>query len=397
MSVDLERLKYLQAADVYKRGRLSGHLTRTEAAATTFTYDVDYLGAGLPSVATTLPIAGHPVTSPGGGLPAFFSGLLPEGHRLTVLRDATKTSFDDELTLLMAVGGDVPGDVQIVPRGESPAQPRSLADVTDPGELDFAVLAESVDLRALPGVQPKASASMLTSPVSFRNGHFILKLDPPNHKHLVQNEAAHLLAVKTLKLPIASATVVHDKNGLSGLLVRRFDRRKSAEGWASLPLEDGAQVMGLPPAAKYGVSSEAVVQALTATTKASVVAARNLYLQFVFAWLTGNGDLHAKNVSVLGNGSGDFAIAPIYDIPCTLVYGDETMALSISGRTRNIRKRHWAAFAHEIGLPKKAAESAHALALRAAGSVDLSALPFSGSPLNRAIRELRQRRFELGD
>ncbi|MFF1830080.1 type II toxin-antitoxin system HipA family toxin [Paenarthrobacter sp. NPDC058040] len=397
MSVNLERLKYLQAADVYKGGRLAGHLVRTEAASTTFTYDVDYLGAGLPSIATTLPIAGHPVTSPGGGLPAFFSGLLPEGHRLTVLRDATKTSFDDELTLLMAVGGDVPGDVKIVPRGESPAPPRSLADVTDPGELDFAVLAESVDLRALPGVQPKASASMLTSPVSFRNGHFILKLDPPNHKHLVQNEAAHLLAAKTLKLPIASATVVHDKNGLSGLLVRRFDRRKSAEGWASLPLEDGAQVMGLPPAAKYGVSSEAVVHALTATTKASVVAARNLYLQFVFAWLTGNGDLHAKNVSVLGNGSGDFAIAPIYDIPCTLLYGDETMALSVSGRTKNIRKRHWAALAHEIGLPKKAAESADALALRAAGRVDLSALPFSGSPLNRAIRELRQRRAELAD
>ena len=24
-----------------------------------------------------------------------------------------------------------------------------------------------------------------------------------------------------------------------------------------------------------------------------------LYLQFLFAWLTGNGDLHAKNVSIL--------------------------------------------------------------------------------------------------
>ena len=127
------------------------------------------------------------------------------------------------------------------------------------------------------------------------------------------------------------------------------------------------------------------------------MAARDLYLQFVFAWLTGNGDLHAKNVSVLGNGTGDFTIAPVYDAPCTLLCGDGTMALPVSGRTRNIRKRHWAAFAADIGLPEKAAESANALALKAAVSVDLSALPFSGSPLNSAIRELRLRRNELAD
>ncbi len=39
--------------------------------------------------------------------------------------------------------------------------------------------------------------------------------------------------------------------------------------------------------------------ALAALCKARPVAVRNLYLQFVFAWLTGNGDLHAKNIAVL--------------------------------------------------------------------------------------------------
>ncbi|WP_251044957.1 type II toxin-antitoxin system HipA family toxin [Arthrobacter sp. ISL-5] len=220
-------------------------------------------------------------------------------------------------------------------------------------------------------------------------------MDPPNHPHLVRNEAAHLAAAKMLKIPVSAAAVVHDKNGLPGLLVTRFDRVSDNGLWRHLPMEDGAQVWGLPPASKYNVSAEDVVAALAGVSKAPVVAARNLYLQFMFAWLTGNGDLHAKNLSVLGGRHTGYVVAPVYDVPCTLVYEDETMALQVAGKAKGLRARHWAEFAAEIGLPRKAAESANALALKAAAAVDLESLPFTGSPLNRAIRELRYRRLEL--
>lgn len=116
---------------------------------------------------------------------------LPEGHRLTVLKNAAKTSFDDEMTLLLAVGADVPGDVQVVPVGEKPIEPDALADASSPEELDFAVLANSVDLHGLPGVQDQASASMLTTPLASRGQRCLLKLDPAQNPHLVVNEAAH--------------------------------------------------------------------------------------------------------------------------------------------------------------------------------------------------------------
>ena len=124
MAMNLQRLKYVSAADVYKQGRLAGRLARVDAGAIAFTYDPTYLSSGMPRVATTLPLTDEVIITPAGGLPAFFSGLLTEGHRLTVLRNAAKTSLDDELTLLMAVGADVPGDVQIVPSGEVPSVPR---------------------------------------------------------------------------------------------------------------------------------------------------------------------------------------------------------------------------------------------------------------------------------
>lgn len=126
-----------------------------------------------------------------------------------------------------------------------------------------------------------------------------------------------------------------------------------------------------------------------------MVSTRVLYLQFLFAWLTGNGDLHAKNLSIVRNASGVWSVAPAYDVPCTALYRDFSMALPIAGRIKNIRGRHWDEFAHTIGIPPRAARSAQRLALTAAERVDLSTLPFQGSPLNAAQRELNTWRSEL--
>jgi serine/threonine-protein kinase HipA len=394
MSEDLRRLKFVRGADVYKAGILAGHLTRTERGSVTFSYAEHYLRAGARPVATTLPVTAEPVESPSGALPAFFSGLLPEGHRLTVLKDAVKTSLGDELSLLLAVGADVPGDVQVVPAGEPLVEQQPLADTSRPEDLDFAYLADAVDPHGLPGVQHKASASMMTTPLALANRRYLLKLDPPQYPHLVVNEAAHLTGAKALKIPVAKHSVVTDRKGRPGLLVERFDR-VHADGPVRLALEDGAQVLNLPPASKYAVSSERLVLALAGLCKAKAVAARNLYLQFAFAWLTGNGDLHAKNAAILAGRNGGWAVSPIYDIPCTLLYGDDTMALPIAGKVKGLKAKHWQEFAAAIALPPRAAAAANALALKAAEGIDLDTLPFTGSPLNGARRELRFRRAQL--
>jgi serine/threonine-protein kinase HipA len=395
MPAELQDLKFVRDADVYKGGILAGHLGRTGFGGVRFSYDAGYVADGGPDVAVSLPLSGAAVETSGGALPAFFAGLLPEGHRLTVLKNATKTSFDDELTLLLAVGADVPGDVQVVPAGERPVEPPTLADTSKPETLDFSLLVDTVDLHGLPGVQRKTSASMLTTPLAVKGHRYLLKLDPPEHPHLVENEALHLQGARALKIPVAKCSVIEDRNGLRGLLVERFDRVKGAAGtWVRLPLEDGTQVLGLPPASKYGVSSEDVATALAATCTAPMLASRNLYLQFVFAWLTGNGDLHAKNLAVLGSPRG-FVMAPVFDVPCTLLYGDETLALPVSGKTRHLKSRHWAELADSLGLPGRAAAAANRTALAAAAAIRLDDLPFAGSPLHGAQRELRFRRREL--
>ncbi|MFI1464969.1 type II toxin-antitoxin system HipA family toxin [Nocardia carnea] len=392
---DLQRFRMVRAADVYKSGRRAAQLTKSSEGTIEFRYLPEYSAHSGRPIATTLPVTDEPIHIFDGSLPAYFAGLLPEGHRLSVLQRAVKTSLDDELTLLLAVGTDAPGDVQVVPAGEPLVEVPALVDGEAPEDLDFGALVDKVDPHALPGVQEKASTSMISTPLSTGFGRFILKLSQSGFPNLVENEAVHLEAARELKVPVAAAQLITDRTGTSGLLVQRFDRVAHAGTWTRSAFEDATQVMGLPPAEKYAVDAIDAVRTLAAVTHAPRVAVRNLYLQFVFAWLTGNGDLHGKNLGVLEDAKGRWSIAPIYDIPCTLIYDDDSMALPIGGRIRKLKARDWLAFAAEIGLPERGAASARAIALRAAEAVDFDRLPFAGSPLRRVERELRFRRGEL--
>lgn len=81
------------------------------------------------------------MAAPAGAVPPFFAGLLPEGRRLTALRGAVKTSADDELSLLLAVGGSTIGDVTVLPEGVDATEPTPLVSGEDFSFAD--VLAES--------------------------------------------------------------------------------------------------------------------------------------------------------------------------------------------------------------------------------------------------------------
>lgn len=113
----------VRVAHVLKDGVPAGTLTRGDGGVL-FSYSTTYLQTGGRAVATTLPLTDEPVRTIGGAVPAFFANLLPEGRRLTALRRSVKTSADDELTLLLAVGSD--------PRRRRPG-PRSPGGAGGPG------------------------------------------------------------------------------------------------------------------------------------------------------------------------------------------------------------------------------------------------------------------------
>ncbi|MFF1884099.1 type II toxin-antitoxin system HipA family toxin [Pseudarthrobacter sp. NPDC058196] len=362
-----------RVADVYKAGVLAARLERHDGG-TRFSYLPAYLESGRPAVASSLPLTDQPVLSAAGAAPPYFTGLLPEGRRLNALRRSIKASADDDLSLLIAAGGNPVGDVQVVGHGE-PLDPDEHAVRLDPGQpVDFDQLIGDPDLIdpvALAGVQDKLSAGMISLPVATAGKRFILKLNAPEFPHVVENEFIMFRYAAKLRIPLGRVQLIHDVAGRPGLLVERFDRVPlpggGPDGVQRLAVEDGAQVLKLYPADKYNVGYGQVCRALADHCAAPLPALRNLALQAAFAWLTGNGDLHAKNVSMVQDPAGEWRIAPVYDIPSTVVYGDKTLALTLGGKRTGISRRHFLDWATGLGLPVRAAATVVELALKASG------------------------------
>ena len=400
---DLAELREVARADVHKAGRLAAALTRTPDGVR-FDYLPSWLDAGQPAVATTLPVTRTPVVTPGGALPAYFAGLLPEGRRLGALRRQVKTSADDELSLLMAVGADAIGDVQVVPNGVDPAAVPPRVVVGDLSTVTFAEVLAELDIRperaALPGVQDKVSAAVLSLPLAQRGTRFILKLSPPEYPYLVENEACFLGAARLSGLRVPSATVVRDRAGVSGLLVERFDRRASGDGQAprALALEDACQVLGRPPADKYLTGCERTFAGLVAVCQAPLPAARTFLTQLVFAYLSSNGDAHAKNFSVLQDEAGEWRPSPVYDVPSSQPYGDTTMALSMGGRTSgDFGGGDFVALGATLNLPVKAGRKVVANQVERVDSwlPLLDELPFDSGQIRELRRVVSHRRRRL--
>lgn len=389
----IDDLRWVENADVYRGEVHAAQLVRTSRG-TRFAYLNGYHG---PDVATTLPV-GTVIELPGGALPPFFSGLLPEGRRLTALRGAVKTSLDDELTLLLAVGGDLIGDVRVLPAGTDPA---STAEPLLTGDLDLSRLrsdAGLIDRVGLPGVQEKASGAMISLPVSVGGVSSIVKLDPPEYPGVVVNEHYFLGLARHCGLAAATSVLMQDANGERGLVVERFDRVMTDDGVTRLAVEDACQLLNRYPAAKYRVSSEEVVQAMTRVAAASQLAARDAFRLLLFAWLTGDGDVHAKNLSMIRRGD-EWQVAPAYDVPSTLPYGDHAMALSLGGRTSGLTRRHWEDFGRAVGVPPRAVSSSIERLVDGTagllGDVRDGVLGLNPNATATLVRQLKRRRNDM--
>lgn len=381
------------AADVYVGDTLAAEIHKS-GGHTYFRYREDYLRSGGRAVATTLPLTDKPVITPAGALPAFFTGLLPEGRRLSALRRNSKTSADDELGLLLAVGADTVGNVSVVPAGVTPRPASTL--YTEGSHISFETLLSDrgiSDPVALAGAQEKASARTIAIPAG---SDAILKLTPPEYPHLVENEAACLMIsreVHSSSYPIVSAKIIADSAGRSGLLVQRFDR--GTNGSERYAVEDAAQLLGIYPADKYSVSYEEVTAAVMRVVVSPALALRSLALQLAMAWLTGNGDLHAKNISVLDSGEG-FEVSPVYDIPSTLPYGDHNLALPVGGQKSGLSRKRFVAYCRDFGMPTKVSDTLADQALKATlGAAEqiaeaVQADPHTRRDISRVLRNRRQ-------
>ncbi|ORV21330.1 protein kinase [Mycolicibacterium conceptionense] len=301
----------------------------------------------------------YPVVTTGGAVPAFFAGLLPEGVRLGVVTTSTKTSADDHLTLLLAIGADTIGNVRVFPAGVDPVQPAAMFDPAQ--DTDFRLVFEkltgsvSADPVGLAGVQPKVSAGMVSAPTQTRSGPAILKLNPVEYPLLVENEHFFMTMAAACGLRAAATSLLHDAEGRSALLVTRFDRA----GATRIAQEDACQVAGVYPASKYRITTEAAITGLAEACArgggSKVAATAELLKTVVFSWLIGNGDLHGKNLSIYDL-DGVWQPTPAYDLLCTQPYAGwrDPMALNLFGHANRLSRANFVDAGERLGIRARA-------------------------------------------
>lgn len=359
-SVDVER------AGVWRGGEFVGGIARTKQGSV-FTYEEAFFEQHrrLPGgVAIHLPYATRVHEIRGVNLHTYFAGLLPEGLRLQSLIAKVKTSADDLLSLLLAAGPETVGDLSVLPEGEVPPEEFEGARWKASDILFFEVFQRSLESMGMepvvPGVQEKVSASTISFPVS--NGEkaaFILKLNPPDKPRLVENEAFFMKMARECGLLAAQSRLVYDRDGNAGLLVRRFDRQwlDQERRLRKVHQEDACQFLDRYPADKYRLSCKEIAEGVAAYAAAPVPEILHLLRLFAFSYLSANGDLHGKNVSLLADGpQGGFRLAPAYDLLSTLPYGDQRMALRMDGRDDNLRRPHFLGFGARFGVREAATE-----------------------------------------
>lgn len=317
---------------------------------------------GRPWLSSRIPLSPTVQSWEGINLPPYFAGLLPEGLRLKALVKRLKTSEDDLFSLLLASGTDPVGDIHFSGNKDLSDSPlRSLE--SDFSALRHALRDEGRDPggHAIAGVQDKLSADRLNVSLKNSRGAHILKLGSPEYPNLVENEAACLSLAKKCGLPVNNHKIVHDPRGESALLVRRFDREWDAEAkrLRRLHQEDACQFLDRYPADKYRLSLQEIAKGVQELCASPTIEILSLLRLKAFSYLCGNGDLHAKNISLLRETSLDAAmrLSPAYDLVCTFLYGDDSMALAMDGKTKNLKRKTFVDFGARFELPPASVES----------------------------------------
>jgi serine/threonine-protein kinase HipA len=307
---------------------------------------------GTPLLSLSLPVSERRYTH--GIARPFIDGLLPEGEsRKSIARDVGVRA-DDTYGLIRELGRDCAGAVVIQP-ADDPAPPApttvTAEALTPDGVATLVSNLRSAPLGAggrvrisLAGVQEKLLLTRMPDgkwgrPVDGTPSTHILKPEIAAYPKTVENEAFCMRIAQNLGLAVAAVeTTEMAKRRM--IVVERFDRTIGGDGTVErIHQEDLCQATGVPPDTKYeedgGPSLRRIADILQ-----SVAAADSLerFLQaLTLNVLIGNGDAHAKNFSLLHHPSGALTLTPLYDLMCTLHYGDNRLAMYVDTVQRTDR------------------------------------------------------------
>ena len=260
-------------------------------------------------------------------LPPWFSNLLPEGTLRDWIARDQGVSADRELQLLLRIGRDLPGAVEVVasdaafdPDLFEGHQPRTTASGGN-ARWKFSLAGVGLKFSLL------KQNERLTIPASGELGDWIVKLPDARYPEVPVNEFAAMQLARAIGIDVPEVALVHrdelpvlpprawPSSETMAFAIARFDRDPTGK---RIHIEDLAQVRGFYDNEKYTGSFE-TVGALTYRNR-DLVSLREFVRRLTFNVLIGNGDAHLKNWSLIYLDGRVPSLSPAYDLVSTAPY-----------------------------------------------------------------------------
>ncbi|MFL6099856.1 MAG: type II toxin-antitoxin system HipA family toxin [Actinomycetales bacterium] len=320
-------------------GTPMGVLRQNSNGPLTFRYDRDYAANPRATpLSLSMPVSDEDFR--GRALTAFLWGLLPDNNEVLQRWGARYgVSANNPFALLANVGEDCAGAVQFVaperiaslsPGGVSWLEESDLGDWVRQLREDPAAWLQSVEQGqfSLAGAQAKFA-------VAFHRGRWGRPYGAVPTTHIVKPASGRFAdqeLTEHLSLRLADAlgmvtaeSSIHEFDGERVVVVKRYDRRFDGGQVRRIHQEDLCQALKVQPSGKYqsdgGPSPRDVVRLLRGAIAPS--RADQDVWRFVSAlalnWVIAGADAHAKNYSLLLDGS-QVRLAPLYDVVSGLPY-----------------------------------------------------------------------------
>lgn len=239
----------------------------------------------------------------------------------------------------------------------TPAPPALSYSLDQMDELAKNVVKRSI---AVPGVQPKLSMTVVKKTtensvnrltiVGELGGNYIFKPPSERFEEMPENEHLTMRIAESFGIRVVPSSLIRLASGELSYITKRIDR--TAEG-AKIHMLDMFQITEAVD--KYKSSMEKVGKALHSFS-ANTVLDKIFFLELtLFAFLTGNNDMHLKNFSMMESPSG-WLLAPAYDllnVAIVIPEDTEELALTLSGKKKKLGRKHFEQFGESLGLTEK--------------------------------------------
>ncbi len=187
-------------------------------------------------------------------------------------------------------------------------------------------------------------------------GTFILKPPSAVYSELPEIEDLTMHLAEDAGITVVPHGLIRMASGNLAYITRRVDR--TSEG--PLHMEDMCQLTERLTEFKYHGSHEQIAKRIKEFSKNRMLDVINFADVVLFSFIVGNADLHLKNVSLLEQRSGGFAVSPYYDLVATALVLEESemLALTLHGKKSNIKVKEFTRAFETFGLKPRQIQNA---------------------------------------